>query len=310
MPQHELDRTMKLTFVSTIHASKWSEGNAILLAESIRTFGGAVSQYPIRFLCPNPNDEISQRVRERLFSSGATIVPVKADESIPDFPFADDVQAAAYAESLELGISDLMAWLGNDTIVLQEPKAFMLPAGKSLGYRPVHITNIGSQLNSPLDPFWTAIYERLNVPQDRVFPMKAHIEEISIRPYFNAGHLIVRPERRLLQEWRNAFFQIYDDAGLQRLYRQDENYSTFIHQAVLAGVILSSLTRGEMEELPREYNYPIHLYDQDKTRTRPSSLEELVTFRHHEFFEHPEWPNKIPVGEALNNWIRSRLPRT
>ena len=305
MAQHELDRR-SLTFASPLYPNKWYEGNAILLAESIRTFGGTFSQNRILFLCPN-SGEISQRVRERLLTLGATILPVKKDEPIPHFPFADDVQAAAYAESSELGNSDLMAWLGSDTIVLQEPKAFMLPAGKILGFRPVHLTNIGSQFDSPLDPFWTTIYQRLKVPRDRVFRMKAHVEETPIRPYFNAGHLIVRPERRLLHAWRDAFFQIYDDAALQQFCRRDENYSTYIHQAVLAGVVLSRLTTGEIQELPPEYNYPIHLYNQDNTRSRPSSLEELVTVRHHEFFEDPEWPEKIPAGESLKNWIRSRL---
>ena len=306
MAQHELNQPRKLTFASMIYPSKWSEANAILLTESIRTYGGALSQHPLLFLCPKRSDEISQRVRERLSTSGADIVPVK--ESIPEFPFIDDVHAAAHAESLESGRSDLMAWLGNDTLVLQEPKDFMLTAGKSRGYRPVHITNIGSQFNSPMDPFWTIIYERLKVPRDRVFPMKAHIEEIPIRPYFNAGLLIVRPERGLLQEWRNAFFGIYDDATLQQFYQRDENYSTFVHQAVLAGVILSRLTKAEIQELPPHYNYPIHLYHQDNTRNRPSTLDELVTFRHNDFFEDPEWPNKISADDALKNWIRTRLP--
>ncbi len=81
-----------------------------------------------------------------------------------------------------------------------------------------------------------------------------------------------------------------------------------MHQAVLSGIILSTLGTEEIQELPPTYNYPLHLHAQDVSEHRPSDLEELVTFRHEGFYEDPEWIRKMPAKESLKHWIAERLP--
>jgi hypothetical protein len=166
---------------------------------------------------------------------------------------------------------------------------------------------MGSRYDEPLDAFWTLIYRYCNVPETRVFPMMTHVDGTRIRPYFNAGLLVTRPERHLLQGWHDVFFRVYQEPSFQKSYQKDERYAVFIHQAVLSGVILSTLETGEIQELPPTYNYPLHLHAQDVTDHRPSCLEELVTFRHEGFYADPEWINKMPAGEPLKQWIAKRL---
>jgi len=96
-------------------------------------------------------------------------------------------------------------------------------------------------------------------------------------------------------------------ASFQKFYQKDERYAVFVHQAVLSGVILSMLQTGEIQELPPTYNYPLHLHAQDVTDHRPSSLEELVIFRHEGFYADPEWINRMPAKEPLKQWIAKRL---
>jgi len=301
------EKKERLIFASIIFPSRSSETNALLLAESIRAFAGSLSQAPIMFFIPENGEQLSSAVRDRLLALNVTLIPFEIDPEVARFPFTSMAVAAALAESEARGRTDLLAWLSANTVVLQEPKDLLLRHGKSLGYRPVHHTLIGSPYDEPLDAFWTLIYQHCNVPEDCVFPMTTHVDGTKIRPYFNAGCHVTRPEKHLLRKWRDAFLKAYRDPPLQKLYQQDERYKVFIHQAIFSGVVLSTLATDEIQELPPSYNYPLHLYDEDVTDHRPKSIEEVVTFRHEGFHEDPEWTEKMPAKEPLKQWIAERL---
>ena len=297
----------KLVFASNVLPDRASERRVILLIESIRAFGGSLSQIPIWCFTLGNEKKLSGTTKHRLLALNTTFINFKTDTEIPQFPFIRKALLNAQAESMAQGKTDLLVWLNTDTIILQEPKKFLLQDSKSLGCRPVHHTIIGSRYDESLDPFWTQIYRYCGVSENHVFPMMTHIDGTRIRPYFNAGLLVVRPEKHLLQTWRDTFLKIYKAIEFQELFKEDERYTVFMHQAVLTGIVLSTLHTDEIEELPTTYNYPLHLYEKDITDHRPSCLEELVTFRYEDFFESSEWKNRIPAREPLKKWIAERL---
>jgi len=297
-----------LIFASIVYpAARFSEMEAVLLTESIRAFAGSLSRSPIWFFIPEFGRQLSDSTRDKLLAMDVKLVPFKFELEVLRFPFTADVTAAALAESMALSNANVLAWLTANTVVLNEPVDFLLPEKKVLGYRPVHHTLIGSRYGEPLDSFWTIIYKRCAVPEERVFPMKPHVEDEKLRPYFNAGMLVVRPEKRLFQSWHETFFSVYQDPSLKPFYQQDERYAVFIHQAVLVGVTLSLLKTDEMLELPPTYNYPIHLYSEDKTDSRPASIEKLATFRHEGFGKSSDWVTRLPAGPALKKWFAERI---
>jgi hypothetical protein len=310
VPVEEGEKRGRLIFTSVVFPSKSSETNALLLVESIRTFAGSFSQLPIWCLTPECAKQLSANVKNRLLALNVRLIRFKIDHETLRFPFAGEVIATALAESMSCGKTDFLAWLGTNTVVIQEPEDFLLQDGKNLGFRPVHHTLVGSRYEEPVDPFWTLIYRYCNVPKDRIFPMMTHVDKTRIRPYFNAGLLVTRPEKHLLRTWRDTFFKIYQEPSFQELYHQDKRYKIFVHQAVLSGVILSTFATDEIQELPPRYNYPLHLHAEDITNHRPTCLEELVTFRHERFYEDPEWMNKMPAREPLKKWIAERLAHT
>lgn len=299
-------RQGKLTFASSVSPDKVSERRFLLLTESIRAFAGSLSQAPI-WCFTLGNEELSETVMDRLSALNTTFIHFETEAEIPQFPFMRKVFLNAQAESMAQGKTDLLVWLDNDTIILQEPKGFVLQEAKNFGCRPVHHTIVGSRYDEPLDLFWTQIYRLCRASEDQVFPMMTHVDGARIRPYFNAGLLVVRPEKRLLRVWRDNFLEIYKAANFQELYEKDERYTVFMHQAVLAGTVLSTLQTDEIEELPPTYNYPLHLYWEDITENRPSSLEEMITFRYEDFFENLEWRKKIPAKEQLKKWIAEKM---
>jgi hypothetical protein len=304
-----VEKKEELIFSSIVYPRKSSETNALILAESIRAFAGSLSRSPIWCFTPELGEPLSKEFRERLGPLKVTLISFEIDGEVLRFPFTGEATAASQAESRALSSANILAWMNPNTVVLQEPGDFLLGGDKTLGYRPVHHTLVGSRINEPLDSFWKLIYRYCNVSEDRVFPMKTHVDDTVIRPYFNAGFIVTRPEKGLLRTWCDTYLGAYREPPLQELYRQDGRYRIFVHQAILSGVIMATLEMEEIQELPPVYNYPIHLHAEDVTDHRPSSLEELVTIRHEGFYENPDWMREMPAGKPLKLWFEERLLR-
>lgn len=297
----------RLAYASIAFPGESSETNAILLAESIRSFAGDLSENPINFYTPGDGAGLSEAFRERLSRLGGALVPFVIDDELLGFPFMAHAFAAARAE--EDAKAGVLAWLSPNTVVFGEPGDFLLGEGVSLGFRPVHHTLIGSRFDEPLDPFWSLIYELCGVPEERVFPMETHVDGATLRPYFNSGILVARPWRGLMKAWREKYVEVYDEPALRGFYGRDGRYRVFVHQAVLSGVILSELETDELLELPASYNYPLHLHEEDVTDGRPVAMEELVTIRHEGFYTDPHWFERMPAGDSLKRWLVERLAR-
>jgi hypothetical protein len=303
------DMTKKeaLIFTTVVYPTEWSETNALLLVESIRAFAGNLSQAQVWCLVPQYGKKLHTETVNRLTELDATLIPYEIDLSIARFFFATDIRAAQIAESTATNKTDLMVWLGSNTIILKEPAAFILEDDKSLGYRPVHHANIGSVYEAPLDTFWTLVYKYCNVSNDLVFPMSTHIDGQTLRPYFNAGILVTRPDRKFFKTWHDTFFAAYQKPELQEFYKKDERYVIFIHQALLSGIILRFFKRADLQELPGTYNYPIHLHDEDVTAHQPTTVDELVTLRHEGFYQNPNWKQTLPASDSLKQWLSKIL---
>ncbi|MFX1563628.1 MAG: hypothetical protein ACFFDP_10030 [Promethearchaeota archaeon] len=297
----------ELVFVSIVHRHKNSETNLLLLIESIRRFAGSLVNTPIWVFTPDKPEKLSPKLTTKLNESNVTLIPFKINTAVRKFFFASEVEAVSLAETRALKQTKLLAWLDSNTLVLQEPSKCLIPDERSLGYRPVHHTNIGLRLDKPIDPFWTEVFRACHVTQDRIFPMTTHVDAAQIRPYFNAGFLITRPERRLFKKWHDTFFDLYQKPVFQAFYKKSRRYWIFMHQAILSGVILASYSKDEIQELPPTYNYPLHLLAKDVSEHAPSSLEGLVTIRHEVFYRDPNWSSKMPAPESLKTWIAKQL---
>ncbi len=280
-----------------------SAAQALILTRSIRAFAGEFSDNPIWVLTPQSEDRLSREAREKLVSLDARVTAFRIDQSAWRFPFAGKVIAAAAAESLAWGQADFLAWMDSRSIVINQPDGLLLGDGKSLGYRPVDHTLIGSPYGSPVDPFWASIYRRCGVPEGRLFPMTTSVDEQSIRPYFNAGLLVVRPGGGLLQQWRDSFSRLYRQSCYKEYYERDVLYQIFIHQAVLAGAILSALGRQELQQLSHLINYPLHMHAQYPAERRPNCMNDLISCRYEAFFDDPGWSEALEVEEPLKGWL-------
>lgn len=294
-----------LTFVTPASPGRSIVRTALLLA-SLREFGGSLAENPVWVFYPQDLGAFSGKERSSLQELGAKLVPFQADNKLLKFPLGYKVRAAAVAEALASGETDFLVWLDPDTLILSPPRDFILPEGKSLAYRPVHHQLLGTSWGDEQDEFWQLVYQYTRAAPERDFQMLTHTGEM-IRPYFNAGSYAVRPERGILGNWWENFQNCYQTPVFKRYYDQEALFAVFMHQAVLTGTILAVLEQSELQALSPSINYPLHLHEEIPEEQRSKRIDELVTVRYENIFDHDGWQEALPFSKELAGWITSRL---
>lgn len=280
---------------------------AILLIQSLRDFGGTLADSPVWVLVPEvaPLDDIAA---SRLRDLNVEIVPFGMTAELIGFPFATKVMASAEAESIAKDSVSTLVWSDSDNLIFQDPQALLLNSAHDFAYRPVDHMLIGSRYSEPVDGFWRIIYEHFSIDSDSLWSMTTTADEQEIRPYFNAGLLVVRPARNLLTTWRDSFLELYRDKRLLPFYQQNQLYAIFVHQAILAGAVLSSLGPDSMKQLPHTVHYPLHMHKDVPPARKTARMNDLVTARHDTFFNDPDWREIIPTADPLTNWLETHVP--
>ena len=111
------------------------EGKAILLAHSLRQWGGRFSNAVLLILEPETS-RLSPSSCEALTRLGATIVPFPLPETALSFPYAQKVFAAAAAEQIAGG--ELLAWILAAEAAELDGLLPRAPAELALRHRLIH----------------------------------------------------------------------------------------------------------------------------------------------------------------------------
>ena len=297
---------MNRLIFSTLLEDKGDVNRTLLLAESIRAFAGDLSSASIWIFLSKSVEQLSNQSRAQFDALEVDLHPFQVDSQAASFPFAKKVVASAAAETLAAGKTALLVWMDPGSMVFNEPQGLLLEAEEKLGCRPVDHLLIGPAFDKPLDPFWQSIFADCGVRQEALFPMTTSTDQVEMYPYINAGMLVVRPENKLLRSWRDTFLGMYLEPRYQDFYRSNRLYRIFIHQAVLAGCILSTFKQADIVELPYLVNYPLHMHTQYPIDRRPRFINELVSFRYEDFFTDPNWQEVIQVKEPQKSWLKER----
>lgn len=257
------------------------------LAESIRTFGGKYSEAPIWVYCPQLVIDSETVLIEKLAPFSVKVKPVIIPSEANWFYLSGMVFSAAAAEADASGVAEILVFMGSDTLVLWEPGEFMLAKGKSLGYRPVMHKNISPLYSEPLDEYWKRVYADMNIKESAIFPMVTPADDDTIRPYFNAACLSVRPEKGLFAKWAETFTALHMDSILINLCEDDFLKRVFTFQVALSGTILNNIASDEMVELSNRINYPIFFKEMYGAKHDFHDISDVVTIRYEQFFEKP-----------------------
>jgi hypothetical protein len=282
----------------------------LVFAESVRKFAGDFRDAPVWIYVPEGSRKKYEEILAKFAGLQANIYESSAPKEALAFYFARKVFAAAEAEMKAEALSEFLAWLDEDTVILKEPKDFLLPAKKSLGYRPVMHQNIGSLYSEPPDDFWSRVYQDLSIPESALFPMVTPADQRTLRPYFNAGLLVVRPGRGILRNWPKNFIKLYEDPALEEMCQTDVYKRIFLHQAALVGAILNTLKKEEMLEFSPNYNYPLFFHEKFEATRKFGDLSEAVTTRYDVYFRDPTpgWSERLKGPAEIIEWLKEKFP--
>jgi len=299
-----------IVFAARIDDSRQFPG-FLVMVESLRAFGGGMKDAPFWLYMPKAIIPSGAEAMAPFKVLRAEIKALDPPDDAAWYPLSSWVFSSAAAEAEAEGNASILAWLGGDTVFLQEPKEFILPEGKALGYRPVFHRNICPLYEDPLDQYWTRAYELMEVREASLFPMVTPADGDRIRPYFQAGCLAVRPEKGLLRKWREMFNVVSRDAAIKGICEKDGPKRTFTFQASLTGAFLNTLRRDEMLEFSGRINYPIFFREMFGAKRDFHDITDAVTVRYERFFADPPegWDRQLKGPADKIAWIKERLDK-
>ncbi len=285
--------------------------HAFYLAESLREFGGALKDSPVRVYVPENLEEDLPDVEAKFASINAEVRTSRMPEEAAWFYYAGKVYAAGQAENEAAKNCAYLVWMDEDTIVLGEPTAFRLSPDISFAYRPVMHNRSGTIFGEPPNPFWGRIYEVLGIPDSSIFPMTTPADNQKINTYFNAGLLVVRPDKNILRNWVRDFEKLYHDSALVAMCRENIDHRIFLHQTALVGTVLNGLERDELKGLSADYNYPLFFEQMFGADRAFGSIKGIVTLRYDVYFRNPDpkWRSLLTGPADKIEWLGTRLGR-
>ncbi|MGD8538583.1 MAG: hypothetical protein PVI66_07695 [Candidatus Aminicenantes bacterium] len=303
------EKTQKIIFAGFAEGTE-QLSHMLIFVESIRKFAGSFHNAPVWIYIPESSKEKHKNILEKFALLQADIYESTAPKEALEYYFARKVFAAAEAETKAKSQCKILAWLDEDTIILKEPQDFLLPKEKSLGYRPVMHQNIGSLYSEAPDEFWSRVYKNLSIPESALFPMVTPADQRTLRPYFNAGLMVVRPERGVLRKWPENFKKLYDDPVFAEMCQKDVHKRIFLHQAALVGAILNTLKKEEMLEFSPKYNYPLFFHEKFEATRTFGDISEAVTTRYDIYFRNPSpgWSERLKGPTEIIAWLKEKFP--
>lgn len=269
-----------------------------LLADSIRTFGGALAGCPIWVFATRPE----QTPCDDLAADNMRILPLAVAPCLHNYPFGEKVAACAAAEALADETISSLIWLDLACVVVRPPVLLGLDDTVDAAVRPVHLRNVGLPVTADLDAYWAGIYAELGIG-DVTRPVTTFIGADEIRAYFNSHGFSVRPSLGLMQRWRTHFERLVADEEFQQVACADQRHRIFLFQALLSALIASEVDPRRLRVLPNDYNYPYNLHGRVPAALRPRALSDLTCFTFEGRTIDPERVVDVEIHGPLRSWL-------
>ena len=281
---------------------------ARLMIQSLRSFGGSLSESPVWILLRNRYKPELSEFHGRSGDLGEVhLTPLVTEEPYKNYFLVDKVFACAQAEEVLHDEDFTLTWISPDSLVIKPPLLFDLNDDIRASFRPVHIRNIGSLLTDPVDCYWKKIYEIIGV-NEISFSVESFVDQEEIRPYFNTHAFSIDPSLWICQRWLEFFKELVSDSRFQAENCSDELHKIFLHQAVLSALVTKELGSSRIRVLPADYSYPLHLNEEVQINHRPRFLNDLTHLVYEEVSPHPVHLKNIEVLEPLRSWLIARVP--
>lgn len=297
MEEHLRKKTLFVTVISSFE----QERQATLLAESIRSFGGALADSAIWMFSPAPGEQFMKDA-DRL---SARVVRVKVPDAVAKYIFGAKVFALAEAERMASPDVKTIVSIDPPCLVVKPPLLYGLGEDADAAVRPVHIRNVGSQADAPPDGYWAGIYKAVGV-DDVSTTVESFVDAERIRSYFNTHSFAVSANKGLMRRWLELFEKLVSDKEFQESYCRDERHRVFLFQSTLSALLASGIDEHRLRILPPDYNYPYNLHGKIPEAKKPAALNDLTSFTYEGRSLHPHDVVDIDLKEPLKSWLQER----
>ena len=275
------------------------ESEALLLVESLRTWGGACAQAPVYAFAPRPDHHPEPATVAALEALGVRYIDEPLVSRFADTPTFNKVSVSAWAER-ELD-HETLVFTDTDCVFASEPTE-LTEGDWVAAMRPVDRRIAGSKGKGKNEPFWRKMYAELGV-RERPF-VRTVAGGMEIRAYWNTGLVAARRSAGLFGAWEEALGRLYDAEIVQKRWPQ------FMDQLSWAGVTADS--HDSVRILSPSYNYPIRHRGALDAEARDLDLDQLVHVHYRLLFHVPGSLEQVnpPFDPAAERyaWFDQRLP--
>jgi hypothetical protein len=276
------------------------EPMSVVLVRSLRRFGGAFREAPVLSYQPRPGYEIAPKTLHALRQLGVTHLTEPLNEKHAHYPQGNKPPVCAHAERTVS--TEFIVFLDSDTVVLNEPRALLLPASYDIGLRPSD--KVGVATSGPTDrnyAYWHQLYQLLSVDPSLVGRVATTVDQQTIYAYYNSGVMSVRREAGIFRQWNDN----YERVMTSRLKPRQGVFHT--DQTTLAATLTQQ--QSAVEILPPTYNYPFHLHHNVPLATRIESLGQAPLLHYHKALHYPAGESTLMslAGDEQREWLEEQI---
>ncbi len=290
-----------LTFVTCVRG-KDDVAAARLLLESLRAFGGDLGGRPV-WVFAEPG---MREAAETLSAPRLDVLPLRVPPALAGFPFATIVVACAEAEDRAASAASLV-WIDPKCLVVRPPLLFHLADDVDVAVRPVHVRNVGSPAEAPVDDYWRRIYEDVGV-DDVGLTVESFVDGQRLRAYFNSHAQAVRPSLGIFRRRCEHFERLATDRRFLAGACRDEVHRAFLFQALFSALVAALVVPARVRVLPPDYVYPYSLHADVPDQRRAAALDDLACVVVEGRSVRPDGVTDIAIREPLRSWLAARAP--
>lgn len=290
---------MKSAFVISVEPGEL-EKKCVLLAESIRKFGGSFRDSPIMAIQPRKGGRVSKWGHRKFAALDVTYVYKSRGRTYQEYGLANKIYAAAFAEEYFRNKADRLILLDCDTVMLNEP-IHLANEGYKVAARPVDRKGVGLQCEEELDRFWKFLFSQCG-DKPEIPCVYTTVSGENIKSYFNSGVVSIKPSTKIFTKWLSKLNNI-DQDDLERFSCKQRH---FLEQSLLTCVILTTLNdKSDINILPKSYNYPYHMHE-NMCSEKKEELSEIVLLHYHNSFDEmlpPVAEFSVDVNQTISKYV-------
>jgi hypothetical protein len=307
----------EIAFLICVEANRL-EPQALLLCESLRTFGGRYRHAPIVAVSPRPHLALGPAARARLEELGVTYVVEPLNKTGSPYGTINRIVAGAWAETF--CPHPYLVLLDTDTILVGEPRF----ARADVGVRPVDVKGSASSgAGDSQDAYWDRLCRLSGIDPSRLPWVSTTIDQVRIRASYNGGFTVVRRDVGILRKTREIFFASLGE-DLRPLAGRNLNVFASTgsvgheasewwgsSQAALSVAIWS--TTSDVHLYDARYNIPLNNLTGPEW-SWPLGLGARPILLHYHHLAEPQYQEqlrqvlaRIRVSSGVLRWIENRL---